>query len=78
LSIGPESTTALITATTVGAVAGGDPKRYVVLAAALAVMVGVICIVAWLLRLGFLADLLSRPVLTGLMCPGFSGQLIDG
>ena len=63
LSVGPESATALMTATTVGAVAGGDPRRYVELAAALALIVGVICILAWLLRLGFLADLLSRPVL---------------
>lgn len=67
LSVGPESTTALMTATTIGAVAGGDPSRYVVLAAALALMVGAICILAWLVRLGFLADLLSRPVLVGYM-----------
>lgn len=65
LSVGPESTTALMTASVVGAVAGGDPKRYVVLASALALMVGVICLLAWLVRLGFLADLLSRPVLVG-------------
>ena len=67
LSPGPESTTALLTATTVGAVAGGDPKRYAVLAAALAMMVGVICVLAWVVRLGFVADLLSRPVLVGYM-----------
>lgn len=30
-------------------------------------MVGAICILAWLVRLGFLADLLSRPVLVGYM-----------
>src|SRR5215207_3891922 len=65
LSVGPESTTALMTASTIGAVAGGDPKRYVMLASALALMVGVICLLAWLVRLGFLADLLSRPVLVG-------------
>ncbi|MEV7775033.1 sulfate permease [Kitasatospora sp. NPDC086791] len=65
LSVGPESTTALMTATVVGPLAGGDTARYAVLAASLAVMVGLLCVVAWLGRLGFVADLLSRPVLIG-------------
>lgn len=77
LSVGPESATALMTATTVGAVAGGDPRRYVELAAALALLVGVICILAWLFRLGFLADLLSRPVLIGYMA-GIAVIMIAG
>jgi sulfate permease, SulP family len=67
LSIGPESTTALLTAAAVAPLAGGDPGRYATLAAALAVMVGLVCLVAWLARLGFLADALSRPVLVGYM-----------
>nr|WP_225860329.1 sulfate permease [Streptomyces triticiradicis] len=65
LSVGPESTTALMTATVVGPLAGGDPERYAVLASALAVAVGLMCLVAWAARLGFVADLLSRPVLIG-------------
>ncbi|MDV9186741.1 sulfate permease [Streptomyces sp. SR27] len=65
LSVGPESTTALMTATVVAPLAAGDPGRYAVLAAALAVAVGVLCVVAWAARLGFVADLLSRPVLVG-------------
>ncbi|RAG87300.1 sodium-independent anion transporter [Streptacidiphilus pinicola] len=65
LSVGPESTTALMTATVVGPLAGGDAGRYAVLAATLAVVVGLLCVVAWLARLGFVADLLSRPVLIG-------------
>lgn len=65
LSVGPESTTALMTAVAVGPLAVGDPGRYAVLAAALAVVVGLMCLVAWAVRLGFLADLLSRPVLVG-------------
>ncbi|MFF3883792.1 SulP family inorganic anion transporter [Streptomyces sp. NPDC001914] len=65
LSVGPESTTALMTATVVGPLAGGDPERYAVLASALAVAVGLMCVVAWAARLGFVADLLSRPVLIG-------------
>ncbi|MGO4633804.1 SulP family inorganic anion transporter [Streptomyces sp. 2RAF24] len=65
LSVGPESTTALMTATVVAPLAAGDPGRYAVLAAALAVAVGLLCVVAWAARFGFVADLLSRPVLVG-------------
>ncbi|MEV5875383.1 sulfate permease [Streptomyces sp. NPDC052101] len=65
LSVGPESTTALMTATVVGPLATGDPGRYASLAAALAVTVGLLCLAARAVRLGFLADLLSRPVLIG-------------
>lgn len=67
LSFGPESTTALLTATAVAPLAGGDPARYAALAATLALMVAGLAVFAWLLRLGFLADLLSRPVLVGYM-----------
>src|SRR5262245_46339022 len=57
LSAGPESTTALLTATTIGPLAAGDPVRYAALAAALALLVGVICLLGRVARLGFLADL---------------------
>ncbi|MFA6300496.1 MAG: SulP family inorganic anion transporter, partial [Nocardioides sp.] len=67
LSVGPESTTALMTAAAVGSVAAGDPARYAALAAALSLVVGVWCVVGWVGRLGFLADLLSKPVLVGYM-----------
>ena len=65
LSVGPESTTALMTATVVGPLAAGDPSQYATLAAALAATVGLLCVAAWAVRLGFVADLLSRPVLIG-------------
>jgi len=67
LSPGPESTTALMTATALAPLAAGDPGRYAAMAAVLAVLVGVICLAAGLVRLGLLADLLSRPVLVGYM-----------
>ncbi len=67
LSVGPESTTALMTATVIGPLVVSDPQQYADLAALLAVLVGVICLVARLMRLGFLAELLSRPVLVGYM-----------
>jgi high affinity sulfate transporter 1 len=65
LSMGPEATTALMTAIAIGPLAAGDPARYAGLAATLALLVGAMSVGAWLLRLGFVADLLSRPVLVG-------------
>ena len=65
LSVGPESTTAIMTAIVIAPLALGDPARYAALAAALAVLVGLICLLGRVARLGFLADLLSRPVLVG-------------
>ena len=65
LSVGPESTTALLTTATLAPIAGGDPVRYAALAATLAAMIGVLCLLASLLRLGFLAELVSKPVLVG-------------
>ena len=67
LSVGPESTTALMTATALAPLAAGDPGRYGALAAATALLVGAMCFVGGLVRLGFVADLLSRPVLIGYM-----------
>jgi SulP family sulfate permease len=67
LSVGPESTTALMTAVTIAPLAAGDPARYGALAAVLALLVGVLCLLGAAARLGFLADLLSRPVLVGYM-----------
>jgi SulP family sulfate permease len=65
LSVGPESTTALMTATAVAAVGVSGPDAYAALAAALAVVSGLLCVVGWLFGLGFLADLFSKPVLVG-------------
>ena len=67
LSVGPESATAIMVAAAVAPLAAGDPDRYLVLSASLAILVGIICIGAWALRLGFLADLLSHPILLGYM-----------
>ncbi len=67
LSVGPESTTALMTATAIAPLAAGDPAKYAGLAAALAIVVGALCILSRLGRLGFLSDLLSKPVLIGYM-----------
>jgi sulfate permease, SulP family len=67
VSIGPESTTAVMVAATVAPLAGGDPLRVAILTTALALAVGLACLGAGLLRLGFLGDLLSSPILVGYM-----------
>jgi SulP family sulfate permease len=69
LSVGPESTTALMTAAGVGALvtASGGLVAREEAAALLAIAVGVVCIVGWASRLGFLSELLSKPVLVGYM-----------
>lgn len=65
LSMGPESSTALMTAVAIGPLAAGSAARYATLATTLALLVGLLAVVAGLLRLGFMADLLSRPVIVG-------------
>src|SRR6476661_7601201 len=65
LSMGPEATTALMTIVAIRPLAGGNPATFAGLASTLALLVGLMAVAAWLLRLGFFADLLSRPVLVG-------------
>jgi high affinity sulfate transporter 1 len=67
MSAGPESTVALMTGTAIAPLAGGDIGVYLSMCAILAIMVGVVCLVAGAIRLGFLADLLSKPILAGYM-----------
>lgn len=67
LSVGPESSTALLTATALAPLAAGDPVRYAAFAALLAAIVGALALLAAVLRLGFIGDLLSKPILIGYM-----------
>ncbi|HSD81244.1 MAG TPA: SulP family inorganic anion transporter [Solirubrobacteraceae bacterium] len=63
--VGPTSTSSILTAAAIAPMAHGDVARATGLAALLALEVAAILLLAWALRLGFLADLLSRPVLVG-------------
>ena len=63
--VGPTSALALLLASSVGAVASGNPTRYVSLVALTTILVGLIAVVAWALRLGFLVNFVSGAVLTG-------------
>ena len=64
---GPDAAITLLVASAVGPLAGGDPARAAVLCAATALMGGMIMLVAARLRLGMIADFLSKPVLVGYM-----------
>src|SRR5215212_1803089 len=69
LVLGPDSSLGPMIAATILPliVADGDPQRAVALASMLALMVGVIMILASAARLGFIADLLSKPTMIGYM-----------
>jgi SulP family sulfate permease len=65
LALGPVAIVSLLTAAGLEPLAGGDTREYVDLATTLALMVGALMIVMGVARLGFVADLLSHPVLSG-------------
>src|SRR5215212_6311754 len=69
LVLGPDSSLGpMIAATILPLVASdGDPKRAVALASMLALLVGAITLLGGILRLGFVADLLSKPTMIGYM-----------
>src|SRR3954447_9457818 len=69
LVLGPDSSLGpMIAATVLPLVAaGGDPERAVALASVLAVMVAAIMLVAGFAKLGFIAELISKPTMIGYM-----------
>jgi sulfate permease, SulP family len=67
LSVGPESSTAIMTAATVAPIAAAYGTDYAILASLLASLVALFGFLGYLARLGFLADLLSKPILIGYM-----------
>lgn len=62
---GPDAAIGLLAGSVILPLAGGDPARIAILAAELALLSGVVLLFAARLRLGTVADLLSRPVLVG-------------
>lgn len=67
LVFGPDSALLPLVAAAVVPLAGGDPARAIALAGTLAIMAGVLCLGAAVARLGFVTDLLSRPIRVGYM-----------
>ena len=67
LVVGADSATAAIMAASLAGVAAVGSPRYVALAGVLALLTGVALLLARLVRLGFLADFMSRTVLVGFL-----------
>ena len=65
LMTGPDAATCIIVAASLGPLAGGDPERYLALMVVLTLMTGILYVAAGYARLGFIANFLSLPILTG-------------
>jgi SulP family sulfate permease len=75
MSVGADSTITPIFAGSLALVAASGSPHYAALAAMLALIVGAMLVVGGLLRLGWIADLLSIPVMTGFLA-GIAGHII--
>ena len=67
LVLGPDSALAALILGVVVPLSGGDPGRAVTLAAMMAIVSGAVCILAGIARLGFVTELLSKPIRYGYM-----------
>ncbi len=67
LVLGPDSALAAPILAVVLVQAAGDPQRAIAVASLMALVSGVVCMVAGLLRLGFITELLSKPIRYGYM-----------
>ncbi|MGB5832021.1 MAG: SulP family inorganic anion transporter, partial [Thiohalocapsa sp.] len=65
LMTGPDAATCILVAATLAPLAGGDAERYTMLLLGLTLMTGLLYVLAGLGRLGFMANFLSQPILTG-------------
>ena len=65
--LGPDSSLAAVILAVVLPLSGGDPFRAVTVAGMMAVVSGLVCIVAGVARLGFITELLSKPIRYGYM-----------
>lgn len=67
LVLGPDSSLAAVILAVVLPLSGGDPHRAVALAGMMAIVSGTVCILAGIMRLGFITELLSKPIRYGYM-----------
>jgi high affinity sulfate transporter 1 len=67
LILGPDSSLAAVILSVVLPLSGGDPLRAVTLAGMLAIVSGTVCILAGVARLGFVTELISKPIRYGYM-----------
>ena len=67
LVLGPDSALAPVILAVVLPLSAGEPERAVALAGMMAIISGMVCIAVGLARLGFITDLLSKPIRYGYM-----------
>ena len=67
LVLGPDSALAAVLLSVVLPLSAGDPQRAVILAGMMALVSGTVCILAGFARLGFVTELLSKPIRYGYM-----------
>jgi high affinity sulfate transporter 1 len=67
LVLGPDSALAAVILTVVLPLSAGAPQRAVALAGMMAIVSGVVCVATGLARLGFVTELLSKPIRYGYM-----------
>ena len=67
LVLGPDSSLAPVILAVVLPLSGGDPMRAVAIASMMAVVSGLVCMLIGVMRLGFVTDLLSKPIRYGYM-----------
>ncbi|HEY6611488.1 MAG TPA: sulfate permease [Pseudomonas sp.] len=77
LIVGPDAATCALVASALVPLAAGNPELYLSLSVALAGLTGVFCILASFIRLGALADFLSKPILVGFL-NGISLHILAG
>ena len=79
LVVGPDSSLAALIAATILPLAGGSVERAIALAGALSVMTGIICVIAGLAQIGFVTELISKPIrygyINGIAFTVIAGQL---
>ncbi len=67
LVLGPDSSLAAVILAVVLPLSAGDPTRAVIVASLMAVVSGLVCILVGVMRLGFVTELLSKPIRYGYM-----------
>lgn len=65
LVVGPVSTVSVVSGSLVAGMSGGDPQRAVALTAALAIGSGIGLVIGGALKIGWVAEFISRPIVTG-------------
>ena len=65
VAVGPTSSISLMVGTTVAVLSGGDPQKWIAIAGLAALVVAVLCVIAYILKLSSLVNFISDSILLG-------------